>query len=175
MDFSRLPVVLISKVKLIRDSTTNQLQSVEWQKLRPPPAMIMPAGGTPYKDGILYCSQGNLTPGTGGLFYMPHGKPPVPVVTNFYGREFNSPRHVAVSKSGLIWFTDPALGHDQEFRNRPFLPGHVYCFDPKTQELSVMADGFGRPTGLALSPDEGTLYVSDTDANRGDGAPDLSR
>ena len=107
---------------------------------------------------------------------MPQGKPPKALVTNFYGREFNSPRNVVIAKNGLIWFTDPCTGFDLDFRNKPQLPCHIYCFDPKPGgELRAMADGFGRPTGLAFSPDETVFYVSDTEAVCGDGTKDATR
>ena len=46
---------------------------------------------------------------------------------------------------------------------------------PETGDIRVMADGFGRPNGLCFSPDERTMYVTDTDWIHGDGSRDLTR
>lgn len=135
----------------------------------------MPNGGVNYKDGILFCAQGTAQTGTGGIYYMPRGKPPQALVTNFHGRDFNSVNDVVVAKDGAIWFTDPCYGHEQDFRQRPKLPCHVYRFDPETGDLRVMADGLGRPNGIAFSPSESTLYVTDTDHIHGDGSKDPLR
>lgn len=171
---STLPIILISRVVLHR-SDAGHVESVEWMKLRPPPNMAMPAGAAAYRGGVLYCSQGNLTAGTGGLYYMPRGKPPEGVVTSFYEREFNSPHDVVVTQDGSLWFTDPYHGFEKDFRPRPQLPCHLYRFNPDTEDIRVMADGLGRPTGLAFSPDESTVYVTDTDAVRGNGDQSSSR
>lgn len=186
---SNLPIVLISRIKLhrrggarpdltdesssLRDS--DDVVSVDWQKLRPPPQMTMPCGGTAYSNGMVFCSQGSLTKGSGGLFYMPKGKPPEPLVTGFYGRDFNSPHDVYLTKDGALWFTDPCHGFEMEFRQKPVLPCRVYRFFPETGDLRVVADDLGRPTGICFSHDESTAYITDTDACRSDGSIDPSR
>ncbi|RYP73593.1 hypothetical protein DL771_003481 [Monosporascus sp. 5C6A] len=134
--------------------------------------MPMPAGAVRYQKGILFCSQGELAPDTGGLWYMPLGKPPVPVLTSFFGRPFNSIQNVVQDRDGGLWFTDSASGFEQEIRLKPQLPNHVYRFDPQKGDLRVVADGFGRPTGIAMSPDQRTLYITDTAAARPDGSID---
>jgi len=98
---SQLPVILISKLKLRRGSGPDAaVEQVEWSKLRPPANMPMPASGAAFSDGILFCSQGTLAPGSGGLFYMPRGRPPQAVVTEYFGRDFNSLHDVAVRSRG---------------------------------------------------------------------------
>jgi gluconolactonase len=71
---------------------------------------------------------------------------------------------------GTIWFTDPSYGHLQGFRPEPQIGDHVYRFDPRTEDLSVVADSFDKPNGLAFSPDESVLYVGDSGANQEPGA-----
>ncbi|KAJ2975413.1 hypothetical protein NUW58_g8360 [Xylaria curta] len=173
---SRLPVILISKLAIRRGPDTDPLgitgpsfapiASIEWMKLRPPPNMPMPSGAIPYKQGVLYCSQGNPDPNSGGLFYMPLGKRPVPLVTNYFGKAFNSPQSVVEDKDGGLFFTDSSAGLEQEIRPAPQLPNHVYWFHPTTGELRVVADGLTRPSGITLSPNEDTLYITDTEAAR---------
>jgi gluconolactonase len=98
---SQLPVILISKLKLRRTGSGGDgaVEQVEWSKLRPPANMPMPASGAAFSDGMLFCSQGTLAPGSGGLFYMPRGRPPQAVVTEYFGRDFNSLHDVAVYHS----------------------------------------------------------------------------
>lgn len=95
---------------------------------------------------------------------MPHGKRPVPLVTNYFGKAFNSVQSIVEGKNGDLWFTDSCAGIEQDIRPLPLLPSHVYWFHLDTGELRVVADGLKRPAGIALSPDGGTLYVTDTEA-----------
>lgn len=182
---SQLPVILISRVSLRRNSA-GDVTAAEWTKLRPP--FAMPAGAITYQtkpgapvgpgagtgargsSGVLYCAQGNPGPGTSGLFYMPTGRPPVPLVSNYYGRDFNSVYDVVRHpEDGSLWFTDPCIGFEQDFRKRPQMPCHVYRFHPDTGDLRVVADGLNRPAGICFSPDAATVYVTDTDTLYGGG------
>uniref|UniRef100_L2FV76 Gluconolactonase n=1 Tax=Colletotrichum fructicola (strain Nara gc5) TaxID=1213859 RepID=L2FV76_COLFN len=97
------------------------------------------------------------------------------LVSSFHGREFNSVNDVVVHSDGSIWFTDPIYGYEQGIRPRPKLPNQVYRFDPIRGSIRAMADGFGRPNGICFSPDEKTVYVTDTDWIHGDGTTDLTR
>lgn len=137
----------------------------------------MPNGGVnhPSGDGILICAQGTTAPGSGGIFEMPRSSPARPLVTNFHGRDFNSPNDVVVARDGAVWFTDPCYASDQDFRPTPRLPCAVYRFDPRTGDCRVVADGLGRPNGIAFAPGGGTVYITDTDVSRGAGNVDLQR
>ena len=84
------------------------------------------------------------------------------VVDAYDGLPLNSPNDVVVGRDGAIWFTDPSYGHLQGFRPQPRLPDQVYRHDPRTGVTDVVADGFDKPNGIALSPDERTLYVTDS-------------
>lgn len=193
---SSLPIVLISRVNLRRRNRSHSgsgagaeddddpvggsdddVVAVEWQKLRPPQSMTMPAGGARYPGGMVFCSQGSLAEGTtGGLYFMPRGKPPEALVTGFYGRDFNSPHDVAVAaRDGALWFTDPCCGFELGFRRRPVLPCRVYRFHPESEDLRVVADGLVRPMGITFSSDESTVYITDADAFKGEGDVDVPR
>ena len=129
----------------------------------------MPNGGVNYQDGILFCAQGSEKQTSGGIVFMPRKSPPLSLVTNFHGRDFNSVNDVVVAKDGCIWFTDPSYGSEQDFRREPTLPNQVYRFDPAIGDLRVMADGFGMPNGICFSPDEEVTYITDTDNVHADG------
>jgi gluconolactonase len=90
------------------------------------------------------------------------------VVDRYQGRRLNSPNDVVVKRDGSIWFSDPPYGivSDHEgHRAEPELgANHVFRFDPKTGALDIATDFVEEPNGLAFSPDEAILYVSDTSA-----------
>lgn len=127
-------------------------------------------GGVNYGDKhIIFCSQGSPTRPSGLIMMDNH--PPYktePLITTFLGRPFNSVNDVVVHSDGSIWFTDPCYGFDQCFRPRPSLPNCVYRYEPSTQAIRAVADGFGRPNGICFSPDEKTVYITDTDQFHGD-------
>jgi len=88
------------------------------------------------------------------------------IVDDFRGLRLNSPNDVVVRSDGSVWFTDPSYGHRQGFRPEPLVGDYVYRYDPATDRLSVVADSFVKPNGLAFSPDEQVLYITDSGANQ---------
>ncbi|MNF23212.1 Gluconolactonase precursor [compost metagenome] len=91
------------------------------------------------------------------------------LVCSYQGGRLNSPNDLVVKSDGSIWFSDPAYGimSDREgYQAESEQDGcHVYRFDPQSRQLSRVADDFEKPNGLAFSPDESLLYVSDTSAS----------
>ncbi|KAE8370394.1 hypothetical protein BDV27DRAFT_140567 [Aspergillus caelatus] len=94
---------------------------------------------------------------------------------DFYGRQFSSVNDVIVHSDGSIWFTDPTYGFEQGYRPKPSLPSQVYRWNPVNGSIRAMADGFGKPNGIYFSPDEKTVYVTDTHWLHGDGNTDNQR
>jgi acetyl esterase/lipase/sugar lactone lactonase YvrE len=81
----------------------------------------------------------------------------------FEGKKLNRPNDVILKSDGTLWITDP----DWLFSKRPLdkkeLPGQfVFRFDPKTKTLTKAAEGFDKPNGIAFSPDEKHLFISDS-------------
>lgn len=158
--------------KISRSSSTST-----WTAEELPPGLVsMANGGINHGNNLLFCAQGTKTT-PGALITLPSNPPynPHTLLNNYHNRHFNSPNDVVVHSDGSIWFTDPIYGWEQGFKNAPQLPSQIYRFDPKTGDLRVVADGFGRPNGLCFSPDEQTLYVTDTDWIHGDGTTDDTR
>jgi gluconolactonase len=84
----------------------------------------------------------------------------------YEGKRLNSPNDLVVSSDGAIWFTDPTYGIDSDYEGHKAeseVGGcHVYRVDPETGALTIVADDFVRPNGIAFSPDESLLYITDT-------------
>ena len=76
------------------------------------------------------------------------------------GKRLNAPNDIVVSKSGHVYFTDPAFGSQTDTRELDFYG--VYHIAPKG-ELSVIARPAGRPNGITLSPNGRILYVANSD------------
>jgi gluconolactonase len=79
------------------------------------------------------------------------------VAERFEGKRLNSPNDIVVAKNGRIYFTDPPYGVEEEDRELDFCG--VYSIDPDGT-LHLEYQGFTRPNGLALSPDQTILYVA---------------
>ena len=89
-----------------------------------------------------------------------------PLVDRIDGRPFNSPNDVAVTRDGVIWFSDPSYGRDRSRADDDGVAGcHVYRFDPASGVVRQMTHDFVMPNGLAFSPDESILYIADTGAS----------
>ncbi|WP_022883634.1 SMP-30/gluconolactonase/LRE family protein [Glaciibacter superstes] len=88
------------------------------------------------------------------------------LVDRWEGHRFNSPNDIVVASNGTIWFTDPPYGilSDVEGHQGEQEYGGcwVFCFDPATDVLTPVITDMIYPNGLAFSPDETILYVSDT-------------
>lgn len=97
------------------------------------------------------------------------------LVDRYQGKRLNSPNDLVVKSDGTIWFTDPPYGitePNQGYGGEQEQPGsYVYRFDPASGEIYPIVTDMVRPNGLAFSPDESLLYVSDTAAFNIPGGP----
>jgi gluconolactonase len=91
------------------------------------------------------------------------------------GKRLNSPNDVVIKSDGTVWFTDPPYGilTDYEGHKAESEIGgcHVYRCDPQTGDVTVMADDFVKPNGLAFSRDEQQLFVADSGRSHAPDAP----
>jgi len=90
-------------------------------------------------------------------------------VSKFDGKRLNSPNDVVVKSDSTIWFTDPPYGILSDYEGKQdsseYGGAYVFRFDPADSSLTVVANDFDKPNGLAFSPDESKLYVVDTGAS----------
>ena len=130
-------------------------------------------------------SNGNTVDREGRLISCEHGARRVTrtehdgsitvIADSFEGKRLNSPNDAVVKSDGSIWFSDPSYGilTDYEGNQGESEIGacHVYRVDPATGAISIVADDFVKPNGIAFSPDESILYVADTGASHDPDGP----
>lgn len=102
------------------------------------------------------------------------GAPYVPevLVDRFGTLRLNSPNDVIEKSDGTLWFTDPSYGikrpdeghaGEEEYGDR-----YVFRFDPADGSLHPVVIDIEAPNGLAFSPDESILYISDSSLSPAD-------
>jgi gluconolactonase len=90
----------------------------------------------------------------------------VEVLTDrFEGKRYNAPNDVCVDHQDRIWFTDPYYWTDHA--SLEMGAEAVYCIDRGVVRRAVSQPDIGRPNGLAITPDDKTLYVIDSDSRLG--------
>jgi gluconolactonase len=125
-------------------------------------------GHTRDLDGsLLHCSHGLRA-----VFRTrPDGGDQRIVVDRWQGKRFNAPNDIVVKSDGTIWFTDPPYGliipEEGHGGESEIGDCFVFRFDPRTGEVAPVTDLPIEPNGLAFSPDESVLYVSDTSSALG--------
>ena len=82
------------------------------------------------------------------------------VASHWNGKRLNSPNDLVVHSSGAVFFTDPPYGIRADESQIGF--NGVYRVDADGA-ITLLATEFGRPNGIAFSPDESILYVDDTE------------
>ena len=112
------------------------------------------------EDQLLVCNHGeravqSMQISTGRRQNLTHG---------YNGKNFNSPNDLIQCSNGFIYFTDPPYGLDG-LNNSPMKElehNGVYRLEPNGQTTLLIGD-MTFPNGIALSPDQKTLYVSQSD------------
>jgi gluconolactonase len=124
-------------------------------------------------------------PGANGLALDPHGRLVLAehgdrritrlepdgrrtvLADRYEGKRLNSPNDVAFRSNGDLYFTDPPFGLPGTFDDpaRELAWSGVYRLSPDGA-LTLLLDDLTHPNGLAFSPDERTLYVSNADRAR---------
>jgi len=114
-------------------------------------------------NGNTFDSKGNLYSCEGGARRVTRTDKKGVIETiadKWEGKKFNAPNDIVVSKSGHVYFTDPAFGDQANGRELDFYG--VYHVPPKGP-IELVAKPAGRPNGIVISPDGKTLYVANSD------------
>jgi len=115
-----------------------------------------------HQQRLLSCEGNEFGPGGRRRLVRTHlATGEVEVVTErFEGKPYNSPNDVAARSNGQIFFTDPCYGDRSTMQ---LSHESVYCVSPTGEvRVTLTQPQIQRPNGIALSPDEGTLYVVDS-------------
>ena len=86
------------------------------------------------------------------------------VVGKFEDNRFSSPNDLCFDRAGNLFFTDPPYGLPADTKQETAFNG-VYRLGTDGK-LAVVDRDLARPNGIALSPDEKTLYVGSTDGSQ---------
>ena len=113
-------------------------------------------------NGMEFDAQGRLVIAEGADFGgrritrtdMETGKSEI-IAGLYNGKPFNSPNDLTIDEQGRIYFTDPRYAGNEPVEQPIF---GVYRIDPDGSIHLVVTDG-GKPNGVAVSPDQKTLYV----------------
>jgi gluconolactonase len=90
------------------------------------------------------------------------------IVDAYQGKRLNSPNDLVYRSNGDLYFTDPAYGLPDRYeettrRELDFCGVYRVTADGR---IDLLTDELIKPNGLAFSPDESVLYVSQSDPER---------
>lgn len=122
-------------------------------------------------NGLLMARDGRLLTANHGkraitAFNIESGEDVI-LADRFDGKKFNSPNDLVEAEDGTIYFTDPPYGlqdgDESPLKEQPV--NGVYRRGPDGK-LTLIDGSLTRPNGIALSPDERTLYVAQSDPEK---------
>lgn len=97
------------------------------------------------------------------------------IADSFDGKRLNSPNDVVVKSDGTIWFTDPTYGIMSDYEGYKAdleqAGCYVFCVNPETRDIKIVADDFEKPNGLCFDADETTLFIADSGFTHDPNAP----
>ena len=102
---------------------------------------------------LLVCDHGNRR-----VYRVEKDGTKTTLADRFNGKRFNSPNDLVINSKGVIYFTDPPYGLKDKTKREIGFCG-VYRLSPDGT-VSLITKELERPNGIALSPDEKTLYVA---------------
>jgi gluconolactonase len=124
-------------------------------------------GREPGSNGLTYDLQGRLVlceHGDRRVARLEADGRKTTLVDRYEGKRLNSPNDAVFKSNGDLYFTDPPFGLPKSFddpgKELPFCGVYRYSKDGK---LKLLTKELKAPNGIAFSPDEKTLYVSDAD------------
>ena len=83
------------------------------------------------------------------------------VAETYEGKKFNSPNDLAMDREGNIYFTDPPYGQPENKTGEIGINGVFKVSSDK--EVFLLVDSLTWPNGIALSLDQQTLYINQSD------------
>jgi gluconolactonase len=129
-----------------------------------------PRGGEPGSNGLTLDFQGRLViceHGDRRVTRLEADGSRTVLASHWEGRRLNSPNDLVFRSNGDLYFTDPPYGllklNEDPEKELPF--NGVYRVTPEG-DMSLLTADLTLPNGLAFSPDEKILYISNSDPQR---------
>jgi gluconolactonase len=118
------------------------------------------------KGRLISCEGGEQGPGRRRVVRTDMKTGKVTVLTDKYdGKRYNSPNDCCVDGKGRIWFTDPRYGADRSDLEMD-VEGVYRIGEGKVKRMLTQKE-IDRPNGVAVAPDDKTLYVIDSHQKEG--------
>jgi gluconolactonase len=131
--------------------------------------VLRPSGSLSYPAGQ---GSNGLALDAGNLVLCQHGERRVArlekdgsftsLADKYDGKRFNSPNDLVIAKEGTIYFTDPPYGLKKGGAAAELAFHGVYSVTP-AGKVSLLISDIAFPNGIALSPDQKTLYIAISD------------
>ncbi|MDB5349512.1 MAG: gnl 3 [Planctomycetota bacterium] len=129
-----------------------------------------PRGGEPGSNGLTLSPQRRLVlmqHGDRRVAKLDNNRGFTTIVDKYEGKRFNSPNDGVYDSKGNLYFTDPPYGllkqNDDPAKELDFNGVYRVSADGK---LSLLTKEMTYPNGIAISPDEKTLYVANSDPKK---------
>jgi gluconolactonase len=127
-------------------------------------------GPEPGSNGLTFDAEGRLVLAQHGdrrVVRREHDGKFTVLAARYEGKRLNSPNDVVFDAKGNLYFTDPPFGLPGTFDD----PGKELAFQgvyrlSRDGKLTLLTKELRAPNGIAFSPDEKTLYVTDVDPKR---------
>jgi len=167
---------------------------MKWQEGKKIELFLKPSGYMGKRTDFLEPgSNGLLIDPDGYLVLMEHGdhrvsrlelgktaKDKKTLADKYDGKQLNSPNDGVFAKNGDLYITDPPYGRmlraekggpvmkdgDLYFPDRELDFCGVYRLSKKDGKLTLLTKEMSKPNGIALSPDNKTLYVGNSDPKK---------
>lgn len=162
---------------LFSDVTNNRV--MKWKEGEGLTEWMKPSGFTGLRgtdSGRSQGSNGLLVSPEGDVIFCEHGDRRIArleknggkktLVDSYQGKRLNSPNDGAYHSNGDLYFTDPPYGFPRDTDPRRELDFCGIYRLSKDGRLTLLNKEMTRPNGIDFSPDEKTLYVSNSDAQK---------
>ena len=127
------------------------------------------AGKEPGSNGLTLDAQGRLVlcrHGDRQIGRLESNGTIVPLAGHYDGHKINSPNDLVFKSNGDLYFTDPPFGLPNTFDDPNKAPVQGVYRLSNDGRVTLLIHDIKAPNGIAFSPDEKTLYVSDVDPKR---------
>lgn len=120
----------------------------------------------PGSNGLTFDKEGRLTicqHGERRVIRVEKKGPVVVLADNYQGKKLNSPNDLVYRSDGTLFFTDPPYGLPKAFDDSRKETPYSGVYAVSNGQVKLLTTDLKGPNGIAFSPDEKYLYVSNWD------------